>query len=166
MDFDGAILIRWGEFERLHKAGAAYPAIVRLAEIDNFLRNQRTQPRLVEKWSSAIGEVELSSEMVSSAMDDAKQSLVKLARMLSVGTTFTYEELLFALTMRVELDLFVQFLARRGIKIDLDVTLADNELLEIARGRENIAAFRSARAAAKRNWGIPVASEWLADTVR
>ena len=66
--------------------------------------------------------------------------------------------------IRVELGLFAQFLAQRGEAPDFHLSAIDDELRRVAGHHENAAAFRSAQAPAKRNWGAPIQSSWLENT--
>ena len=90
------------------------------------------------------------------AIAEAMKNVSRLRRMLTIGTTFIYEELLLAITIRVELGLFAQFLAQRGEAPDFHLSAIDDELRRVAGHHENAAAFRSAQAPAKRNWGAPI----------
>ena len=82
-------------------------------------------------------------------------------RMLSAGTNFTYEEMVLAITLRVELQLLAEFLLKRRGTIEFAPDLADKDLREVSGYSQNVSAFRSAKAAAKRNWGIPIRSSWF-----
>jgi len=105
--------------------------------------------------------VEVSNEMYRQAVAEAKQNISRVERMLGIGTTFLYEELMLALTVRVELGLLCEFFIDRGIALEFSPGSFDEKLLEVSRRKENVVAFRSAQAAAKRNWGVPVQSPWL-----
>lgn len=143
------------------RAGAAYSALVRLGEIDNCLRYGDLPEPLVRKAHTAIHRAAISDEVLAKASAEAKGNLARLKQMLSVGTRFTYEELLLAITMRVELELLEDFLRGRGMAVEFDARSLDDDLLEVARYHQNSSAFRSAQIAAKRNWGLPLRSQWL-----
>jgi hypothetical protein len=152
---------RWAEFERLYKAGATYSAFTRLGEIENYLGHRSPKGAPAEKWRTRLREVRLSDADVGKARGGALESLERLTRMTSVGTRFSYEELLLAITMRVELEVFADFLKKRSLAVDLDTAAVDRDLVDLARSGENAATFRSAQNAARTNWGIPLKSSWL-----
>ena len=97
----------------------------------------------------------------SKALAEAEQNVSRLKRMLSAGTNFTYEETVLAITLRVELQLLAEFLLKRRGAIEFAPDLADEDLREVSGYSQNVFAFGSAKAAAKRNWGIPIRSSWL-----
>lgn len=157
------LLERWAEYQRLLEAGASYAALVRLGEIDNVLHHQDGDYVVFRKWRQNAADIELSEELASAALAEAREKASRVMRVVSVGTKFTYEELLYVITLRIELQLLSEFLHRRGVPAGLDRLPCDVNLRNVARSRENISAFRSAQAAAKRNWGLPIRSEWLED---
>jgi len=152
---------RWTRYEEYKRSGAAYSALVRLGEIINVLRHGDISEPVGRKGDVAAGKVEVSDEMYRQAVAEAKQNISRVERMLGIGTTFLYEELMLALTVRVELGLLCEFFIDRGIALEFSPGSFDEKLLEVSRRKENVVAFRSAQAAAKRNWGVPVQSPWL-----
>ena len=152
---------RWTRYEEYKRSGAAYSALVRLGEIINVLRHGGISDPVGRKWNVAARQVEVSDEMYRQAVAEAKQNISRVERMLGIGTTFLYEELMLALTVRVELGLLCEFFIDRGIALEFSPGSFDEKLLEVSRRKENVVAFRSAQAAAKRNWGVPVQSPWL-----
>ena len=162
MDDSSALSERWTEYERLREGGAAYSAIVRISEIANYLAHHKGGSRdLIEHWTTRLRGLEVPKDTLMMAIDQSYVALDRLRRMLSFGTDFQYEELVAALTSRVELELFAGFLRRLGTNIDLDFQLIDEELLSVAKTRGNTAAFREAQAAIRRNWGLPIRAAWL-----
>lgn len=83
-----------------------YSALVKLGEIDNTPRHGDVAPSLAKWWTLATREEEISDEMLSSAVAEAQEKVSRLGRMLRIGTSFTYEELLLAITTRIELSFF------------------------------------------------------------
>jgi len=152
---------RWTRYEEYKRSGAAYSALVRLGEIINVLRHGGISDPVGRKWNVAARQVEVSDEMYRQAVAEAKQNISRVERMLGIGTTFLYEELMLALTVRVELGLLCEFFIDRGIALEFSPGSFDEKLLEVSRRKENVVAFRSAQAAAKRNWGVPVQSPGL-----
>jgi hypothetical protein len=99
--------------------------------------------------------------MREAAIAEAIKNASRLQRMLSIGTTFTYEELMLAITIRVELQLLSQFLASGGEAPDFHFLDIDDELWRVAGHPENASAFRSAQTEARRNWGAPIQASWI-----
>ncbi len=161
---EGVLAERWAEFERLYREGSIYSAIVRLGEIYNYLQHTTSSRDVTQHWGDILRGVQLSKEDLTKAERNAKDNLERLKRMISVGTNFAYEELLLAVTMRVELQLFAEFLASRGLAVSVDATCLDEDLLDLAASTNTSSIFGSAQSAAKRNWGIDLDSPWLGNT--
>jgi hypothetical protein len=110
---------RWARYEEYKGSGAAYSALVRLGEIINVLRHGGISEPVARKWNVAARQVEVSDEIYRQTVTEAKQNISRVQRMLGVGTTFLYEELMLALTVRVELGLLCEFFIDRGIPLEL-----------------------------------------------
>jgi hypothetical protein len=156
-----AVSDRWAEYQRFYRAGAAYSALTRLGAIENCLKHGRLSGAVAQKWQTLLRDVPLSDEDLTKARSEAFDTLERLRRMISVGTKFIYEELLWAITMRVELQLLSDFLRSRKVADEIDTAAVDAELRDLGRSKENASAFRNAQNAAKRNWGIPLHTSWL-----
>jgi hypothetical protein len=78
--------------------------------------------------------------------------------------TLTPELRLLVITHRVQLGLLAQFLAKRDAVPEFHLSSIDDEMRRVAGYRGNAAAFRSAQAAARKNWGAPIQSSWLEST--
>ena len=152
---------RWTEYQRLLEACASYAALVRLAEIDNVLSQDGMPWPISHKWSLIVQEETIPDEMYRKALAEAEQNVLRLKRTLSAGTNFTYEEMVLAITLRVELQLFSEFFLKRRGAIEFAVDLADEDLREVSRHSQNVSAFCSAKAVARGNWGIPIRSSWF-----
>lgn len=162
-DLERALEERWAEYEQLRDSGETHSALVRLAEVENCLEHQAVRRSVTRKWESMLRDAALSSQDVELALAGIVAAVKRLRRMLNVGTRFVYEELMLAITMRVELDLLVDFLARRGFAdvAGPEILALDEDLIEIAHSKKHRSAFSSAQAAARRNWGIPLQTRWL-----
>ena len=152
---------RWTEYERLLEVRASYAALIRLAEIDNVLSQEGVPWPISHKWALIVQKETIPDAMYRKALAEAEQHVSRLKRMLSVGTNFTYEEMVLAITLRVELQLLAELLLKRRGAIEFAPDLADEDLQEVSGYSQNVSAFRSAKAAAKRNWGIPIRSSWF-----
>src|SRR4051812_31030861 len=152
---------RWTEYRRLLEVRASYAALVRLAEMDNVLSQEGTTWPISLKWVSIVQKETIPDEMYKKTLAEAEQNVSRLKRMLSVRTNFTYEELVLAITLRVELQLLAEFLLKRRGEIEFAPDLADEDLREVSGYSQNVSTFRAAKATAKRNWGIPIQSSWF-----
>jgi len=81
----------WAAYPRLKAAGAAYSALVRLAEITNVLDHRDTAIRLSRKWKLTVGGTQIADAMCGRAIAEAMKNVSRLRRMLPIGTTFVYE---------------------------------------------------------------------------
>ena len=77
----------WAEYPRLKAAGAAYSALVRLAEITNVLDLRDTAIRLSRKWKLTVGGTQIADAMCGRAIAEAMKNVSRLRRMLTIGTT-------------------------------------------------------------------------------
>jgi len=152
---------RWTEYQRLLEVRASYAALVRLAEMDNVLSQEGTTRSISRKWILIVQKEMIPDEVYRKALAEGEQNVSRLKRMLSVGTNFSYEEMVLTITLRVELQLLAELLLKRRGEIEFAPDLADEGLQEVSGYSQNASAFRSAKAAAKRNWGIPIRSSWF-----
>jgi hypothetical protein len=163
---DQALTRRWADHRRFLVEGAMYSAAIKLAEMDNCLRNTRSDDAFVEKWKQLIDQAGLADDQLTMIYAEAQKRIGRLKRILGIGSQFSYEELLLAVTDRIELDLLQKYLHVRKLLPNFDTRELDEDLVAIANSRQNSGAFQSAQAAAKRNWGLPVKSRWLDDVQR
>ena len=154
------------EFQRLHAAGDSFSAFVSLGEIYNYLSQLDRHGPEVLKWRDTVSRLTFSDQSLSEALVAGRKQAERLRRILDVGTSFEYEELMLVIALRTELDMFCQFLRERGIVPDFDATLADEEIHAVATSRQHSGSFLNAQRAAKRNWKVPIASRWLEETQR
>jgi hypothetical protein len=148
---------RWYEHQRLRKDGAIYSAILRLREIESCLE----EPAMLEDWRKVTRHVQLTDGEWQRALEEAQLQIERLQKMLGTGSRFSYEEILLAITTRVELELFASFCADRKAGVRINTDLLDEAMITLAKSRENAHLFRRAKAAALANWGLPLKSPWL-----
>ena len=120
-----------------------------LAEIDNVLSQDGVPWPISHKWALIVQNETIPDEMYRNALAEAEQNVSRLKRMLSVGTNFTYEEMVLAITLRVELQLLAELLLKRRGAIEFAPDLADEDLKEVSGHSQNVFAFRSAKAQQK-----------------
>jgi hypothetical protein len=152
---------RWSEYERFRKEGVTYSAIVRVSEMENCLSGQIGADGEAEKWNELVRSVKLNDIEAQRACDEAQRQLARLERIVGTGLNLNYEELLLAITLRVELELFTGFCADRGIACAVHPEVADADMIALASSKESGSLFKRAKAAAKANWGVPLKSHWL-----
>jgi hypothetical protein len=158
---------RWSDYLRFDREGEACSAFVCLAEITQCLNYASLPQQLTQKWSVMIQNVPITDEDMRSVRTAVAQKIRQMQRIVNVGTRFIYEEALLLISVRVELELLSAFLAERGIPMAMDLAAVDDALLAIATSSPaNARDFRSAQAAAKQNWGIPLHSRWLEGPTR
>jgi hypothetical protein len=155
---------RWATYQRWIAAGEPYSALVKLAEMGNVLDHQDAHDPVVQKWKRTVAEEQIPDTMRRAAIAEAMKKVSRVKHILSIGTTFNDDELLLVITHRVQLGLLAQFLAKRDAVPEFHLSSIDDEMRRVAGYRENAAAFRSAQAAARKNWGPPFQSSWLEST--
>lgn len=148
-------------FVAMREAGAEESAFVHLGEILNVLANQRVSQRDRDQWERTITEESstLSCEHVSRRLT---ATVEKLRRIVSVPGEFDEDEILLILTLRVSIELASHLLVFLGWNC---VPLCDQELDEllhhILKDVSNDASTKWAAGLMRRNWGVPLVSEWL-----
>lgn len=152
---------RWAAYRLFYREGAIYSAFVRLSEIANCLQHGNVPSTEMARWAEALRLVEATPNDLLSISGEAKQQIERVRRMLDTGTELIYEEALLIITVRTELELVFKFLRDRGVSEVADASSLDHDLNVVLRSPKSSAVFRSAQAAAKKNWGLPLHSRWL-----
>jgi hypothetical protein len=143
------------EYERLSSSGAALSAIVKLGAAlavadEADLRDARDAVR---------GHV--TAATLEAAATDAAGVRGRALHVLSVGTTFTWDELVLVLTIRIELELASLVIDLFGVDTGaFNPSTLDATLRAVALSTENRVRFASALATIRRNWDVPVADRW------
>lgn len=162
-EFEREFEKRWWEYERLRDVGETYAALLRISELENCLEKVFSREGMYRDWRAAIRETHLSAREIARVRAGAKATANRLWKIVSTGTDFVYEELVLLLTLRVQLELVLEFLARRNITCIASDRVAptDEEISAIASSRRHRAAFSDAQIAVARHWGLPLRARWL-----
>jgi len=156
----------WASYERFRSKGEAYSAITQLAGLENVVFFGTLEVSVRDRWRSRVVNEKLSPAEMEVALTSAKVTVERLKRILGVGGRFEYEELMLLLTLRIEVDLVNELLVRRtGVAAAETVTI-DEDLVDLMQSTNHSSAFANAQAAARRNWGIPIATRWLSSVVQ
>jgi hypothetical protein len=150
---------RFAEYESFAQKGANSSAFTRLAEILNVVLNSELSKRMhydflkrVEDAAKAIGK--------DAVHGDYEAKLLRLKKITSVGTDFNDDEVLLLLTLRVQLQVAAELYDHLGWESlglsnpDIDVTIK-----RIMRTNEE--SSQTALALARKNWGLPLVTDWL-----
>jgi hypothetical protein len=125
------------EYKHLSSSGAAFSAVVKLGTV------------------LAMADEEELHDATAAVRDHVT------AAVLSIGTKFSWDELVLVLTMRIELELASSVMALFGIDTTaFDLGTLDAELREVGSLKENRVRFASALATIRRNWGVPILDRW------
>ncbi|MFZ5672629.1 MAG: hypothetical protein ACOZAM_06660 [Pseudomonadota bacterium] len=151
----------WSEYKNYISTGTYYSAIVRLGEVENLLRYGKVRRPLDRKWRSILDQELVSEDRLSLAADGVKADVVRLRHVMSVDDKFIYEEAMLLITLRVMVQLAMDFLESRYYDFAVDTQDVDENLRRVARLGQNFTAYESARRKARKNWGLPIVSEWL-----
>jgi hypothetical protein len=160
-DLDQELKGRWEEYLRLFRAGAIYPAFVRLAEIANCVQHCGTTRDSVSKWTSVVRDVVITPNEMHAIRAAAEKNSARVKRILDGAEKINYEEFVLIITLLTELDLLRHYLVERGVTDFSSAVPLYEEMIAAASSPNNRSAHRSAQAAARQNWGIPVSSRWL-----
>lgn len=158
---DQALKECWAEYQSFTSSGTHYSAIVRLGEIENLLRHGKILRPLDRKWRSMLDQELISEERLSLAAKGAKADVARLRHVMSVDDKFIYEEAMLLITLRVMVQLAMEFFESRNYDLAVDTQDVDENLRRVARLAQNFTAYESARRKARKNWGLPIVSKWL-----
>lgn len=158
---DQALTELWAEYRNLCSAGAHHSAMVALGELENLLRHGKIPRPLDQKWRAKLDQEHIPTERLSLAATETKVDIARLRHVMSIGDEFIYEETMLLITLRVGVQLAMEFFASRGFDPEVDIHDVDDDLRRIARSGRNFNAYESARRKARKNWGLPIVSKWL-----
>lgn len=148
-------------YERFMAGGSPFSAILFLGEIENCLPLLEGPSRA--KWVELVGRVSLSEDIVRQVRGELESTVETVRGILSYGSRWDYTELLLVLTHRIEIELVSEFLRRRD-QLQPDEPAMDDideAMLQIATSKANKTHHQLAVSLARRNWGLPIVSQWL-----
>jgi hypothetical protein len=147
------------EYDTLKQAGDVYAAFVKLSEVCNWLEGTApSDPEISQRYLERCNSPLARSEK-ENLQRGIERRISTLAKIMDVGTRFTFEEVLLLITFATELELLKSFLRARRLPISAETASVESKLLALSERHPQL--FRSAQATARRNWGIPLRSHWL-----
>lgn len=159
--FDKALKENWAKYMEHRSRGADYAAICRLGEFENLLHHDKVPAPLVMKWRQTLDSEQIPEEYLSKAIAGMQEDIARLRHVMSIGDRFIFEETMLLITLRVDVQLAMEFLESRSIEVGDALGEVDDSLRSIARSGLNLSAYESARRMARKNWGLPIVSKWL-----
>lgn len=147
--------VLWQEFETLNRQKHVYAAFLRLADIASVLS---CAPPDVRQWyESKLSSVSLDSVAKEHLQEGILSQYAKISRIMSVGDKWNEDELLLLITIKVQIDLLLEFLASRGVRFESsEESKISIAISEIASSPSNVKTFKRAALLARRNWGVPI----------
>lgn len=97
----------------------------------------------------------ISEERLSLAAKGAKADVARLRHVMRVDDKFIYEEAMLLITLRVMVQLAMEFFESRNYDLAVDTQDVDENLRRVARLAQNFTAYESARRKARKNWSLP-----------
>jgi hypothetical protein len=99
--------------------------------------------------------------VLQAAEEQALDSRRRVWRILSIGTSFTWDELVLVITLRTELERFSSVMALFEMEpTALDLADLDFEIRQVARSSANRSTFASALRTVVKNSGIEIEDRW------
>lgn len=115
-----------------------------------------------KKWMERITSESLPSYFTLTIQAGVDKDIERIARILSFGTKWNEDEILLVLQIRIEIGILSVFLNELySYRLKFSVNEIDEELRYLAKTKENKHSFEVAIGLMKKNWGIPIDSEWL-----
>ncbi|WP_119389135.1 hypothetical protein [Taklimakanibacter lacteus] len=157
-----ALMENWADYLKYSSAHVSdYQAICRLGEFVNLLHHDKIPQPLADKWRLALDSQKISAGSLSKAIAGMQKDVARLRHVMSIGDEFIFEETMLLITLRVNVQLAMEFFESRGVSVTVDLQDVDDSLRSIARSGQNFSAYESARRMARKNWGLPIVSRWL-----
>jgi hypothetical protein len=151
----------YSKFQSMYKNGAVGAAFVSLAEIFHILLQKPIPSELKLDWEGCINRSadKLPIEKVCSELF---HKYTQLGRILAVGGAYNEDEFLQILTLRIEIELAEALLIHLNWPHSC---FSHHNLDEAIHGAlfdpQNARSRNTAVRLIRRNWGIPLKSEWL-----
>ena len=144
----------------LLKASAYHSALNYFAEIFHCLPLLDNSTR--RRWENNLRSQKLSVETLNAGFVGIEEQVRIIRRILSIGTVWNGDEILLVLTKRVQMELLLTFLTE-FFSYDETVSLddIDKRINSIAETKENKHTFEEAKRLMRKNWGLPINSEWM-----
>ena len=137
-----------------------YAALVSLAEL--YYRALEADETLKSKWLTFISNENISNEMLRAAQDGIQMDAKRIRHILSIGTTWNDDEIIFILGRRIDIEIVSSFLEERLSYLStLLISDIDEEIEHISKSKLNEHNFRLALNSIKRNNFPPLISNWL-----
>lgn len=153
---------KWKEYENLFARGEIYGAFLRLAAISASLDG--LEPGLRAEFKKRCENAPLSSRMLDSITTGIQTDRQRIRRILSIGKTWTGEELVLVITMKVEIDSATSFLEDRGFEVPEEIPDSVALIIQrVATSKRNRRAFDNARLLVRTNWGLAIKHPLLTD---
>jgi hypothetical protein len=147
----------WNDYVRLSSIGEHYAALLRTAEI--YGCRAHLDLKTVSKYTSIV----IDPSVLPSVQEEIERHEQKIIRVLSVGDTWNVEELLWVITLKIQIDMLLAFLAMKGYKVSSRQTETSLKAIrEVGLSSRNRQAYDEATKLIRKNWGLPIEHELLA----
>lgn len=156
---EDALENRLAEYKSLLRQGAHASAFTRLAEVLNVVEHSELPNRV---RYGLIGRVEEAAKSIGreSVQSGFEADLARIRKICSVGSRFNEDEVLLLLTIRVQLQLAGELYAHLGWSTEgLADPEIDSAMQDIMRSNEK--STQKALGLARKNWGLPLVTDWL-----
>lgn len=151
---------KYDQYLSFGRGAPIYPAIRILAEVFRCVSKLDASRQKV--WRDRIDAEELDDDALAAISAELDRQIFRVRRLLSIGDVWIFEEIVLLLTLRIEIELVIDFLLARGyISQCPDLKGVDTKLYKISREKSNKQAYAESRRAIRSNWGLPISSQFL-----
>jgi hypothetical protein len=147
-------------YKDLREKGANYSAMAALGAVVNSVA--QLPPRHEASWTARLRNERLTAVILEESGRDARRDIDRLIRILSIGPSWEFEEMVLVISRRVQVDLAIEALDFFGHSLNVDFGEVDRLLHRVAESKRNGSVYASARRQCAKNWGLPILNSWLA----
>jgi hypothetical protein len=150
----------WIAYDELKRRGDLYGAILKLAEIYNYLK--QLDKGAYKNIPEFLQRVHLEDDAVEIISKRLARDFEKLERILTYGNVWDIDEVFLILDLRVGIDLICDFFQAKQISLAVpDFKSVDEIIKYIAGSKENCKSYSHAVALMRKNRGGLIISQYL-----
>lgn len=153
-------------FDELYHNGAFQSALIKLAEMNNFLSVYNGSNKIKYKWIDLVEKKFTNSNFrIEDIVLAVNSDLKKIEKVISIGSEFNDDEFLLILTLKVQVELIADFFNNIGLNDMLpEFDNLDREIIEVSNQKQNKIEFNKAANQMQKNWGFPIINKWFGNS--
>lgn len=148
------------EFNIFWKSESYYIAISNLGEI--YLAIPFLSQGLQKKWMHNLCNVNISIDIIEKVKCNVENTLEHILRLFSIPNTLIYENCIFILTKRIEIENIKRFINDVNFQaFNVDLNEIDNKIAKLIKNKKIQNEFTSAIKSIRKNLRLPTSVKWI-----